>query len=266
MIDDLRSIVTHTLAHEGPNGPNGAVTQYILAAAERHLHDGLRSALGSTSSPGEETSLLSRLLPLEGFGPDVLDISRNNLRRRWATASDWLDDVIAYALRPGRADEHARAAVSAATGMVGRPLGELISAVTAGEVAAERDPARFGLAEMIRTMWPDHPAVRSARTTLDEYALHWWVPVYSHILDVYGLALIDGLKIEDFARPLLALVEHEARAQSPGHAARAIVVLISGAVIDTRTGSRLTPAEVTAHTPPDAALPQPGEEALDDNG
>ncbi|WP_288813568.1 hypothetical protein [uncultured Gordonia sp.] len=249
-VTDLRGVVTHTLADEGPNGPNGTVTQYILSAAEKQLYDGLRNALGENEM-SRDAALLGRMIPLETFGPDVLDISRNNLRRRWATSTDWLDDVIAYSLRPGRADDHARAAVARAAALIGEPLGQLIDAVAAGEVEAERDPGRFALAEMIRTMWPEHPAVRRSQATLDEYAMRWWVPVYQHLLDRYGLRLLPGLDIEEFAWPLLALVDHEARTPTNGgRSALAIRVLVSGGTVDAATGSRLTPDEVAARVPP----------------
>lgn len=251
VVQDLREIVTHTMTGDGPNGPNGVVTQYILAAAEKQLHDGLRGAVGAGPGADRDTVLLARMVPLETFGPDVLDISRNNLRRRWATATDWLDDVIAYALRPGRADAHAEAAVATAGELLGKPLGEVVRVVAAGEVAAERDPARFGLAEMIRILWPEHPAVRNSLTTLDEYPMRWWLPVYAHVLDVYELDLIAGLSLPDFAWPLLALVEQEARGgEADGRAARAILVLMSGCVVDRCSRARLTPDEIAARVPP----------------
>lgn len=251
VLTDLRGVVTHTLADDGPNGPNGPVTQYILAAAEKRLYNGLRNALGGGDGLDRDAALLSRMVPLETFGPDVLDISRNNLRRRWATSTDWLDDVIAYSLRPGRADSHARAAVARASAMIGGPLGRLIDAVAAGEVEAERDPGRFALAEMIRMVWPEHPAVRRSQATHDEYAMRWWAPVYEHILDAYGLRLLPGLDMDDFAWPLLALVDHEARTPGPaGRSALTIRVLIAGGVADRRTGARLTPEEIAVRLPP----------------
>lgn len=250
VLTDLRGVVTRTLAADGSNGPNSAVTQYILAAAEKRLYDGLRNALGE-DLPGRDPALLSRMVPLETFGAEVLDISRNNLRRRWATSADWLEDVIAYALRPGRADDHASAAVARASAMVGAPLGRLIDAVAAGEVEAERNPGHFALAEMIRTVWPDHPAVRRSQATHDEYAMRWWVPVYAHLLDEYGLRLLPGLDLAEFAWPLLALVDHEARTPGPpGRSALTIRVLIAGGTIDRATGARLTPDEVDARVPP----------------
>lgn len=250
VIQDLAGTITHTMSTEGPNGPNGAVTQYILAAAERHLYDQLVAGLGGSDL--DETAPLARMVPLETFGPDVLDISRNNLRRRWATSSDWLDDVIAYALRPGRAVEHAQSAVATAMELMVGPLGDLIRSVVAGEIDAERDPARFRLAEIIRTVWPDHPAVRASVATLDEYVVHWWLPVYEMVLDVYGFDRIDGLDIEDFAWALLTFVEQAARGVDEGAMERvtsAILMLISGAVVDRETGARLTPAEVDRRQP-----------------
>lgn len=251
VIRDLRSIVTRTMTPDGPSGPNGAVTQYILAAAERHLYAQLRGGLGGADDGhNREPAVLTRMLPLESFGPDVLDISRNNLRRRWATSADWLDDVIAFALRPDRALEHAEAAVSAATAAIGKPLGDVIRFVAAGEIAAERDPARFRLAEIIRNVWPDHPAVRATQATLDEYVLRWWVPFYARLIDAYGLIPLPGIGVRDVAWPLLTLVEGEARAgDAEGSAAAAILLLISGAVADRETGGRLTPAEIDARLP-----------------
>lgn len=250
VIQNLSGTVTRTIHLDGPNGPNGALTQYILAAAECHLYDQLVAGLGSPDA--DKTASLARMVPLETFGPDVLDISRNNLRRRWATSSDWLDDVIAYALRPGRALDHAQQAAAQAVDLMVQPLGDVIRAVVAGEIEAERDPARFRLAEIIRTVWPDHPVVRSSAATLDEYVMRWWVPVYELVLDVYGFDLLDGVEIEAFAWPLLTFVEHAARGADEGAVERAtqsIVLLISGSVVDRGSGARLTPSEVLPRRP-----------------
>lgn len=279
VIRDLRSIVTRTTTPDGPNGPNGPLTQYILAAAEQHLYGQLCCGLGGVDDrsndccpnadhepadhqtgdreptghepadhPADhEPGVLTRMLPLESFGPDVLDISRNNLHRRWATSADWLDDVIAFALRPDRALEHADAAATAAIGTVGKPFGDVMRLVVAGEVAAERDPARFRLAEIIGNIWPNHPAVRATRATFDESMLRWWVPFCARIIDAYGLATLPGIGLEDVARPLLTLVAGEVRGgDADGRAAAAILLVISGAVVDRETGARLTPAEIDA--------------------
>lgn len=250
VIEDLSSTVTRMLFADGPNGPNGAVTQYILSAAERHLYEQLMAGLGTPDAEG--TAPLARMVPLETFGPDVLDISRNNLRRRWATSSDWLDDVIAYALRPDRALAHAQDAATEAVSLMVEPLGQVIRAVVAGEIAAERDPARFRLAEIIRTVWPHHPAVAASVATLDEYVVRWWVPVYDMVLDIYGLDLLEGVAIEAFAWPLLTFVEQAARGIEAGavdRAASSIILLISGSVLDRATGTRLTPEQVSQRAP-----------------
>ncbi len=215
VIEDLRDVVTRTSFRFGANGPQGAVTQYILAKAVEHLDTQLTSDVLPRGEREPVPRLLSALLGHESFVVNVLGLSPHNMRRRWPLATDWYADLVSYLLRPSRFDANGAMAGAEFPQWLQTDCQSFVAAFVGHQVEACRSPHYFRLADLLHTMWPEYPPVRRARELERSWIVARWVSSYPLICEYYGLRFRADVDVVSFALAIAALVENEAARGSP---------------------------------------------------
>lgn len=247
VIEDLRDVLTRILMRKGANGPQGPVTQYLLAAGAEHLATRMGEDFRPQVSGESVPRILSALIGHEPFVEDTLGLSVNQLRRRWPAAADWYSDLVAYILRPQRHDINMEDVLNSLPAWQTLRLGDLVAAVTEHQlIAAQSDLYR--LADTIRWLWPTHPAVREAQRAELAAVVENWYPILFDAMQRYRLRLREGvgaLELTWLANSLTSWEAHERlvdsefmRYQAPDGSgsttmgARAIMIFLTGMVLE----------------------------------
>ncbi len=264
VIEDLSGVVTRLSARAGPNGPQGAVTQWMLREASAHLAEQLATDLAPRESGEAMPRILSALVGHEPFVKGVLDASIHQLNRRWPIASDWYADLIAYIMRPRPAAVN----MTEMGAYVGEDddvsLADLVSGLARFQLAVIRDPQVFTLAETLRTLWPDHPEVQAAYARVQDAQFEQATELVEFALSAYGLHLRPGVTAFDVVWAIQALSSWDYREErirpdrsDPAdpvdgagrpRSARAVLQYLAGALQD-RDGAALTLADLYARRP-----------------
>lgn len=257
-IDDLSGVLERIAARRGPSGPQSPVTQYILTAAA----DTLYAALTEDMSPRADREPLPRVLSaLVGHEPfmEKIELSVQQMRRRWPIASDWYADLVNYILRPSRFAANEESAKEQMGAWLGLPLGEFALHLARHQLATSQDPHLFALPALIETLWPDYPPVRAAAARYRQSHDLGWTAIYEVIFAVYGLRLRAGATLPDLAWFFDALLyqEHQQRLlnadwcdeEEPGVRTVRMATLGLAAACETLDGRLLTPEEVRRRAP-----------------
>lgn len=271
-IEDLRSIVSRTATSRGPNGPQGPMTQFILAEAVRHLSEQLCADIRPRDGREPVPRVLSALIGHERFVEEVIGVSVNHMRRRWPSATDWYADLLAYVMRPSRHDTNYARLRESFPDWLRMPLGEFARHFAEAQIELSGHVDLFGLADTFRWLWPDHPAVRESLTTSLGALDALWLPVMRHTFEVYDLRPRPGIELSEMVWTMSALMSWESHQRSIDPAqvryvdptdgrhrsrtARSSLVYLQAAVEDL-DGNQLTLAEIYAREPrrePDVAL------------
>lgn len=211
--------------------------------------------------------VLSALVGHEPFVETTLNLSVHQMRRRWPAAADWYADLIAYIVR------------SSARGVIDVPdeemaqlmeqsLGVLVHRICQVRFEELSTSDFFGLSLAVRAMWPTYPPVQESVREEEQALLKDWAPLFGLLSDHYGLMIRDDVEVGElyWAFESFHLLESERvkingdsvlfEGSSPDlgipqrpYAARLILVLLAGAVVDVESGEPLTPAELSARMP-----------------
>lgn len=208
-LEDLTPVVVRTASANGPNGPQGPMTQFILAEAVRHLSAQLGEDIQPKGGREPVPRVLSVLVGHERFVEEVLGISINQMRRRWPSATDWYADLLAYILRPSRHDANYAQLREALPGWLELPLGEFSRNLAGAQISQALDVNLYGLADTVRWLWPEHPVVRSSLAASLGALYELWIPILYQVFGVYGLLPREGIEAEEMAWTLNALMSWE---------------------------------------------------------
>lgn len=208
-LEDLTPVVIRTATAHGPNGPQGPMTQYMLAEAVRHLSEQLGADVQPRAGREPVPRVLSALVGHERFVEEVLGISINQMRRRWPSATDWYADLLAYVLRPARHDANYAMLRESLPGWLELPLGEFARSLAGAQISLKLDLSLYGLADTVRWLWPEHPVVRSSLAASLCALYELWIPILHQVFGVYGLRPRDGVEPEEMAWTLNALMSWE---------------------------------------------------------
>jgi hypothetical protein len=263
-LEDLRPVVIRTATARGPNGPQGPMTQFILSEAVRHLATQLGADVQPKAGREPVPRVLSALVGHERFVEGVLDVSINQMRRRWPSATDWYADLLAYILRPSRHGANYTRLRQALPLWLQLPLGEFARHLAGAQIAQALDVDLYGLADTVRWLWPEHPVVRQSLAASLTALYDMWIPILHETLDVYGLQPRAGVAPEEMAWTLNALMSWESHqwsidqqlvrfvdpsdGRSRSRTSRTAMVYLLGAC-ETLEGSPLTLPELYARMP-----------------
>lgn len=263
VIEDLTGVLTRIQAKKGANGPQGPMTQFILAAAARRLDERLGTDFEGTDKAEPVPRILSALIGHEPFVQDALGLSVNQMRRRWPMATDWYGDLIAYILRPQRHQTNSAMLAEDMPHWQHLPLGEYITAVAEQQLAVSLIPELYRLSDTIRWLWPNHEAARAAQRVEMITLLEMWGPLFLEAFRHYGLHLRHEVSITEVAWLANALISWEAHqravdpefmrwrsptgTQSP-MGARSFMLFLQAALIDDN-GRALEIGDLYARTP-----------------
>lgn len=209
VIGDLREVLTRISVRSGANGPQGPVTQYLLARAAEHLSAQLTGDALGRADREPVPRVLSALLGHEPFVENVLGMSAHQMRRRWPLATDWYADVVSYVLRPNRWTANHVAVLSEFETWLTRPAGEFLKLLGQHQLQACRAAELFRLGDVLSDLWPDYPPVMRARAVEHSWRLRRWMPVYAIVLEHYGLRVRSGADFEVVAWAVAALITME---------------------------------------------------------
>ncbi len=264
--EDLGDVLTHLVSRRAPNGPEGPMTQYLLAQAAHLLARRLREDADTVTDPNEERAprVLSALVGHETFVAEHLGLSVNQMRRRWPLAADWYDDLLAYVLRPQRHRFNHDAFVDQFATWLTLPMGDIIGRLIESQVMIAQDDLVYGLAETLQWMWPRSGRVRQALIHERETIRAFYRPVALRMLAVYDIRLRPGTDVDELLWAINALVSWEAHQRSidptmcwfaredPGRAGsrttRLVLQLLTVMVTD-QAGCDLDAAELERRTP-----------------
>lgn len=213
-IEDLSNVLTRIAMRRGSNGPQGLLTQFILASAADHLDSSIVGDVPRADDEEHVPRTLSALIGHEPFVEHTLELSVNQMRRRWPRAADWYHDLIAYVLRPQRHRANMRDAQSQLREWLTLPFGQLIRAVFEHQISSSQDAALYRLADTLRWLWPHHPAVREAQQAEFEALVADWSVVLRNVLWLYALRFRHGVDIREACWLANALVFGEAHQRS----------------------------------------------------
>lgn len=254
-VEDLSHVVTRLAVRRGPNGPNSAVTQYILSEAARHLAEHLGTDLRSDPSGESVPRVLSALVGHEPFVEGKLNLSGHHMRRRWPFASDWYADLISYVLRPQRHLDNLSSTMLELNGWMQLPFGQFVKNFAEQQVKATQDPDLFRIAEVMYHLWPTYEPIRLAYRRHREAVEASWTPLYRQLLHHYGLELQPGVELSDLCWVFDALVERAGQETSlsfsPSHLERlirSILVHVAGAT-RTQDGHNLSQYALSLREP-----------------
>ncbi|WP_109473082.1 hypothetical protein [Ornithinimicrobium cavernae] len=255
-LEDLSHVVTRLATTTGPNGPNGPVTQYILAEGARHLSERLVADLGADFEGNSAPRILSALIGHEPFVETGLNLSNHHMRRRWPMAADWYADLISYILRPQRYTRNEQNAMGSMAEWMALPFGALVEQFAAHQVRATQDPQLFRLADILYAIWPDYAPIQHAyarhRRTVEET----WTPLYHQLLGHYRLRLRDGIRVGDMCWLIDTVVNRSGHdlslsygvGDAAGSAGRTVLVYVAGCVT-ADDGTLLTLEELAGRPP-----------------
>lgn len=214
--EDLSEILTHLVSRRGSNGPEGPMTQYLLARAAHLLARRLREDADTAAGPDEERAprVLSALVGHETFVAEHLGLSVNQMRRRWPLAADWYDDLLAYILRPQRHRLNHDAFLDEVATWLTLPMGEFVGRLVESQVTIAQDDLVYGLADTIQWMWPRYAGVRRALNQESEAVRAFFTPVVLRLLTAYDLRLRPGADVDELLWAINALVSWEAHQRS----------------------------------------------------
>lgn len=263
-LEELRKVVVRTATTHGPNGPQGPMTQFILAEAVRHLATQMGADVQPKGGREPVPRVLSALVGHERFVEEVMGISINQMRRRWPSASDWYADLLAYILRPSRHDANYERLQNALPGWLSLPLGEFARWLAGAQISQALDMNLYGLADTVRWLWPEHPVVRASLAASLSALNELWVPILHEVFEVYGLQARQGVEAEEIAWTLNALMSWESHqwsidrrlvryvdssdGRSRSRTSRAAMVYLLGAC-EPVEGSSLTLLDMYARVP-----------------
>ncbi len=208
-LEDLRTVVVRTATGHGPNGPQGPMTQYILAEAVRYLADQLGADVQPRAGREPVPRVLSALVGHERFVEDVMGISINQMRRRWPSATDWYADLLAYILRPSRHDANYTRLQTAVAHWFTLPFGEFAKELSGAQIAQAQEADLYGLADTVRWLWPEHPVVRDSLASSLNALYGLWIPILHKVFEVYGLRPRETVEPEEIAWTLNAMMSWE---------------------------------------------------------
>lgn len=261
-IEDLSDVLTSISSRSGANGPLNPVTQYMLARAANHLADRLiDDAPPSREGRDSVPRILSSSLGHQPFVESVLEMSQHQMLRRWPLATDWYNDVINYVMRPSRFAPKLVTLLGTVE-VASETLGELIRTFAHEALTFADNVKVVRVAEALQALWPDYPAVRNAMGHYRAHVLEDYVPLYEHMMNVYGLKLRPGVAMTTIGWAFNALHVREGlevlagqattHPGSDGHdwslTASTSMLIIAGAVTDEQ-GRSLTPEELLKRRP-----------------
>lgn len=186
-LEDLGGVLTRMATRHGRNGPEGPMTQFIVAAAADRLADALLAGFFPQGADELVPRVLSGLVGHERFVEDVLGLSVHHMRRRWPYAPDWYADLLDYVLRPARHERNHQEVAAHRPIWFHLRLGEALQQVASHQIRASQDPRRYQLADIVQWLWPHHPAVRSAQRHEHRVGREFWAPQFEALLANYGL-------------------------------------------------------------------------------
>lgn len=263
-MEDLTSVLERITSRTGPNGPQGPVTQWILAQAAQQLSVQLARDIRPRSLADSVPRVLSALIGHEPFVKQALGLSVHQMLRRWPQASDWYYDLIAYVMRPQRYARNADQVAAEIPEWGDLTLGELTRAFGEFQMQKSRDPALYALADVMATLWPDHPQVQASHDRAQRTVFESFGALYEQLLLTYRLRLRPGVTLYEVIWTLQALASWDMREESlrPApqrrtdpidgaerpHHSRAAMVYLAGAV-EGLDGRSLSHAELYALQP-----------------
>ncbi len=263
VIEDLTGVLTRIQAKKGANGPQGPMTQFILAAATRRLDERLGTDFEGIANAEPVPRILSALIGHEPFVQDALGLSVNQMRRRWPMATDWYGDLIAYILRPQRHETNYALLVEELPQWEHLPLGEYIAALAEQQLRVSLTPELYRLSDTIRWLWPNHEAAKAAQRAEMTALLEVWRPLFVETFDRYGLQLrkeVDLTEVSWLANALISWEAHQRtvdpdfmRWHSPTGAqssmgARSFMLFLQAALVD-NSGRPLSIEDLYARNP-----------------
>lgn len=246
MVEDLTGVLERIASRTGTNGPQGPVTQWMLMQAAEKLATQLARDIRPGQMADSVPKVLSALIGHEPFVRQTLGLSVHQLLRRWPQASDWYYDLIAYVMRPQRYVRNAEAVSGHVAMWSGMSLGEMTRAFSEFQMAESRDPSLYALADVISTLWPEHPQVQASHDRAQRAVFESFGALYELILPTYGLRLRPGVTLHEVVWTLQAVASWDMREESlrpvPSrrrdpvdgaerpHHSRAAMVFLAGAV------------------------------------
>ena len=264
VLEDLDPILERIASRSGSNGPQSEVTQWILAQAARHLAEELTRDISPRPAGDSLPRVFSSLIGHEPFVKQILDVSIHQMNRRWPQASDWYYDLIAYIMRPQRYARNFTDILGELPTWTQLTLGQLTKAFGEFELSYGRDPLLYGLADVIETLWPDHPQVKANHERAQQLITQQWGSLYQFALPIYGVRLRTGVTVGEVVWSIQALASWDMREEhirlSPPryadpidgadrpHCSRASMIYLAGAV-ENLDGSLLSLEDLYRRTP-----------------
>lgn len=263
VIEDLRGVLTRIQSDRGANGPQGPMTQFILAAAADHLYQRIVGDFQPDAAPEPTSRILSALIGHEPFLTETLALNVNQMRRRWPMAGDWYTDLLAYVLRPQRHHTNADDVEPRLDRWGALSLGEFLEKVAGHQLAVSKEVEMYRLADMIKWLWPKSEAVRRAEREEMAFLISFWQPILIDMLGRYGLRLRGDVDVADVAWAANTLITWQAHQEtidaslisgwsaSPGGrslSVRSFLLCLAGAVTDEK-GEPVSPANLGRRPP-----------------
>lgn len=276
--DDLGDVLRHLNRHTRRAQrqlANHPLTRAYLEAGMRLLAEEFFGPPAQEDERPEPRSFLwmsrEQVIKEVARGPENLPHqgTHGSLRDRWPYFSDYLGDLILYALRRNGVGVHTDLARQAADAIWDDKLSTVTHEIAYRDLALTLDDTatRF---QFFVTAFADHdPVVAKALSAVyREVSESWWRVVYDEVFQTRGLTLRPGLSFDDFTIILTAVVEglalraigdratpvldHERRRSLLGTAALALMI----AFVDPGDGETLDEtADRMADPRPDASQP-----------
>ncbi|HEU0087465.1 MAG TPA: hypothetical protein VFQ77_07420 [Pseudonocardiaceae bacterium] len=216
MDDDLGDVLRHLNRHSRQAQrqlANHPLTRAYLEAGMRLLAEEFFPKPADEDDRPQHRSFLrisrDQVIKEVAHGPDDLPHQGNpgSLRDRWPYFSDYLGDLILYALRIDRFGGHLELAEQAADA-----IGDDTLSLAAHEIAyrdlnlkIDDTATRF---HFLVTAFADHdPVVAKALSAVYEELTESWRQVYEKIFQSRGLRLRPGLSLDEFTLIITAVAE-----------------------------------------------------------
>jgi hypothetical protein len=215
-LDDLLSEMWH--ADSQLNNPR---TREFLEAGQELLHSGLASDLGDEPdsrsgrfrAPFDELlawvsrrRVVERAIVRQGDEHGGSVLSESAYRYRWRTQTNYLRDLVVYALRPrmARPEETKKAADVL---FEGGPLDQTVDRIAYGEVRNLNEDKAFRLQMVFQAILAHDEYVAKALRRVDQTNVTAWRDFYQQALGYLGLKLRPDVTLDDFAYALQAAGE-----------------------------------------------------------
>lgn len=216
MDDDLGDVLRHLNRHTRRAQrqlANNPLTRAYLEAGMRLLAEEFSGQPAEEDERPHPRSFLwmsrEQVIKEVAHGPEELPHQGNpgSLRDRWPYFSDYLGDLVLYALRLNGLGVHTELARQAADAIGGDKLSTVTHETAYRDLALTLDDTatRF---QFFVTAFADHdPVVATALSAVYREVTESWRVVYDEIFDARGLTLRPGLSFDDFTVILTAVAE-----------------------------------------------------------